>query len=86
MADPKVVDPARQDGIDLRNQHRGRSRTSAPDGFTDLRLDGFPGLLIRSHSNELSLFTTLTDATQVEPQEPEGFTFQQVHHFGFLLV
>src|SRR5437016_1037358 len=24
--------------------------------------------------------------TQVEPQEPEGFTFQHVHHFGHVLV
>ena len=85
VADPKVVDPARQDGIDLRDQHLGRSRASAPDGLTDFRLDGFAGLLLRSHPNEVSPLI-LTDATQVESQEPKGIAFQQVHHFGFLLV
>src|SRR5205085_3649932 len=44
-------------GIDLRDQHFGRSSTSAPDGLTDFRLDGFAGLLLRSHSNEVSPFT-----------------------------
>src|SRR5437868_10513625 len=76
MADPEVVDPARQNGIDLRDQHFGRSSTSAPDGLTDFRLDGFAGLLLRSHSNEVSPLLLRT-RRRSNPRNPKASPFNR---------
>ena len=57
-----------------------------PNDVADLRLDCLAGLLLRGHQDEVSVPFTLADATQVEPQEPEGFPVQHVHHLGFLPV
>ena len=54
--------------------------------LTNLRLDRFASFLLRCHQDEIALSLSLGNSEQIEPQKPESFLIERIHHVGFLPV
>ena len=75
IADPEVVHPSRQDGIDWVHDVFCRFRSPVLCHVPDSRVNGLTGFLLRSHQDKISGSAAVLDTSAIQAENGEGVSW-----------